>query len=534
MRTSLRKYQLGILLLVLSVHADSFAAQDDPISDLSDSDAQATVISEPQESMTEEKSTSLLAETQNEQNDTADVLIDSGTQDNAKDDLSESEVQAAAVSESEDSMAEESAEDEAVLATDKEEDLEDELDTDGRVFGYRHGLLHGALALQGEWTDNLYNYDLDKQENFLTRITPSVWFTWPKRYRRPLQIAADNTAPGGMQYSMTEYDVFNKYQVYLAGKMDFMSYSTNSELDHVEQGVEGLFQYQPKGRLNFHLLEKYTHSQDIFNITEATVENNRVYDSNIFGIGVDWQLPDKFSVQMSYRHFLLLYEEEINNFLDRTDNGFEGNVFYDYSPKTNFFLGYQYLLASYDEGKMPDNGNTFFNAGINWQATVKTALMLKAGYQEVNYEDEDPEYDEAVRPDELIEDNDSGFHFEAQASWQATQKTDFLLNSKYSIEQTDSEYALNKAVFVIRLALGYRFTNRITGDINYIYEESDYQLFDGDSRLDDRWYWKPELRFALNKWLFFNLYYSFDKKDSNFNELDYETNTLGIGLRGSL
>ncbi|XOF32649.1 MAG: outer membrane beta-barrel protein [Candidatus Electrothrix sp. YB6] len=421
--------------------------------------------------------------------------------------------------------------------TDEETDdeAEDKLATDGRIFGYRRGLLHGALALNAEWTDNLYNYDANKEENLLTVITPSAWMTWPRRSRRPVQMAADNTMPGGLQYSLTDYEMYNKYEVYLAGKLDAMRYSANSDLDHIEHGIEAMARYQPMLRLNFHVLDKFTHSQDIFNITEATLENNRVYDANIFGLGADWRFADKMTLQLTYKHFDLTYEEDINNFLNRTDNGFTGKFAYDYSPKTDFFGEYHYILASYDESdsKVPDNGNSIVNAGINWQATVKTAFMAKAGYQLVHYDTETPDYDEAETPDTVIDDDKNGLYFEAQASWQATRKSEFILNSKYSVEQTDSEYALNKTVFSTRAAYGHRFTDKIRGDINVIYEDSDYALFDGRSRLDERWYIKPELQFAMKKWLSFRLYYSFDTKDSNFDELDYETNTLGIGVRGA-
>lgn len=43
---------------------------------------------------------------------------------------------------------------------------EENVDADGRVFGYRNGFLHAALGVSGEWTDNLYNTDTEKEENF--------------------------------------------------------------------------------------------------------------------------------------------------------------------------------------------------------------------------------------------------------------------------------------------------------------------------------------------------------------------------------
>lgn len=411
-------------------------------------------------------------------------------------------------------------------------DEEERIDADGRVFGYRNGYFHASLGVNGEWSDNLYNTDTDKEENFLTTISPSVWLTWPRRSRRPLQVAADNTSVGGLQYSQNEYDVYNKVEFYFAGKMDFMTYSADSELNHAEGGLQGQVVYKPYERLTLQLMDNYSHSQDIFNIAEANAENDRVYDTNVFKGGVDWRISDKVSARVGYTNHLLIYDLDVNNFMDRSDHGFDGSLAYDYSPKTSFFVSGSLLKAAYEEDDMPDNDNIFLQAGMNWQATVKTGFKFSAGYQMVDY-DEDWNDDGAEGVADTLNDGEDSFSFEMQGTWLATRKSEFLLNSKYSIEQSDSEYALNKTVWASRLAYGYRFTGRMRGALNFIYEDSDYAQFDGDSRLDERWNFSPSLDYAFRKWLTFSLYYGFDKKDSNYDELDYETNIVGISARGT-
>ncbi|WP_417914417.1 outer membrane beta-barrel protein [Candidatus Electronema sp. JM] len=395
---------------------------------------------------------------------------------------------------------------------------------EGYVFGFKNGYLHAALAAKEEWTDNLYNTANNTKENFLTKISPSVWLTLPRRSKKPLQIVADNTAIGGMQYSLPDTDQANELEAYLAGTIDFLAYSEDSDLNHAEGDIDALVQFKPSDPITLQLLDKYTHSQDIFNLAEATSDNDRVYNSNIFGLGAAWYSEDRFSVKGGYRNFLLEYDDVINEFMNRTDNGFDIAAYYEYSDKTNFFVQYQYLMAEYDTKKMADNDNNFFGLGVNWQATVKTTLMAKGGYQQVDYD---------ALPNVKMDDSASSFFFEAQGIWQATYKTSLLLNSKYSIEQSDSAQALSKDVLAFRLALDHRFTERLRGDVNFVYETSDYNQFSGDTRSDDRWYLKPELQFAVNKWLFLNAYCSYDTKDSNYDALDYDTTTIGFGVRGS-
>lgn len=395
---------------------------------------------------------------------------------------------------------------------------------EGYVFGFKNGYLHAALAAKEEWTDNLYNTASNTKENFLTKISPSVWLTLPRRSKKPLQIVADNTAVGGMQYSLPDTDSANEVQAYLAGNLDFLAYSEDSDLNHAEGDIDAMVQFKPSDPITLQLLDKYTHSQDIFNLAEATSDNDRVYDSNIFGLGAAWYSEDRFSVKGGYRNFLLEYDDVINEFMNRTDNGFDIAAYYEHSDKTNFFVQYQYLMAEYDTKKMADNDNNFLGLGVNWQATIKTTLMAKAGYQQVDYD---------LLPNVKMDDSASDFFFEAQGIWQATYKTSLLLNSKYSIEQSDSAQALSKDVLSFRLALDHRFTERLRGDVNFVYETSDYNQFSGDTRSDDRWYLKPELQFAVNKWLFLNAYCSYDTKDSNYDGLDYDTTTIGFGARGS-
>lgn len=410
-----------------------------------------------------------------------------------------------------------------------EEDASSDSD-EGYVFGYRNGYVHAALGARGEWTDNLYNTDADKKSNFLTQISPSVWLTLPRRSKRPVQLVSDNTAVGGLQYSPPDTDVYTKIQAYLAAGLDYKAYSENSDLNHTEGDLEAMIQYRPAEKVTFQALDKYTHSQDIYNIAEATAENDRIYDSNVFGLGAAWYSKNKFSAKGAYRNFFLEYDEDINDYMNRTDNGFDLALYYEHSEKTNFFVQYQYLAAAYDEEEMPDNDNSFLAGGINWHATVKTNLMAKAGIQSVDYDElsmSSPYYYTTY------DDSDSTFYFETQGIWHATVKSSLLLNAKYSIEQSDSEMALNKSVLSFRVALDHRFTDRLRGDVNLVYEDSEYAQFGGGTRNDDRWYFKPQVQFAVNKWLFLNAYFSYDTKDSDYEGLDYDTSTIGFGVRGS-
>lgn len=396
-----------------------------------------------------------------------------------------------------------------------------DLASDSRIFGSRGGYVHGSLGISEEYTNNLYNVNEDKQENFLTRISPEIWIALPRRARVPLHIAPHNTSPGGLQFSQPDNSFFNKYQLYLAGGLDFKNYSENSELNTTDAKLEGMFQYNVTTDLSLQLIDRFTRNQDMFDITNATEDNQRIYNSNLFTGGADWQLSEKISTTLAYNHFNLMYDDDINKGFDRTDNGFNFFAFYDYSVKTNFFFQYRYLFASYDEFNANDNSNNYLYGGINWQSTVKTSLMAKAGYQKVEYDNDE------------LDDNPGTFSFEVQMNWRATVKTSLLFDATYSIEQSDSYGALNKKVFAARVGYEQQFTDRFRGSVNFIYESSDYDQFDDLPREDDRYFLKPELQYAFRRWLRGELSYSFDTRSSSNELLDYDTNIFMLGISGS-
>lgn len=408
---------------------------------------------------------------------------------------------------------------------------EQRLSTDKHIFGSRRGYLHASCGLNVEYTDNLYNvnrdwlehyetrYLYDRESKFLTSITPTLWLALPRRYRVPIHIASHNTSPGGLQFTQPDNRFFNKYQLYISGGLNLKSYSENSDLNHTDVKLEGLFQYNPKPSLTFQVADQLIRSQDLFDISNATEDNQRTYDSNLVIAGIDWQPFEKISAKLDYINFSLKYDDTINNFLNRTDNGFDFHLFYDYSPKTNFFFEYRYDYASFDENDQLENGNTYLYLGVNWYFTVKTTLLAKAGYQKVDYDNE------------LYDDTSGEFTFELQVNWKATVKTSLLLDATYNIEQTDSISALNKTVFAGRIGYQQQFTDRLRGSLNFVYENSEYEQLDGYPREDDRYYFKPELQYAFRKWLHGELSYSYDNRDSNREELDYYSNTIALGLR---
>ncbi|MBU0961279.1 MAG: outer membrane beta-barrel protein [Proteobacteria bacterium] len=402
---------------------------------------------------------------------------------------------------------------------------EDErIDADS-LFGTEGGYFHPFISITGEYTDNLYNVNTDETNNFLTRISPGIWLSVPSSKEPPLNLNPSNTSAGGLQLALPSTQSFDRFNAYLLGGLDIKFYSEDSDLNDTDALVEGLFQYNLRGGLSFRLVDRFTHAQDQFDIGNATsVDNMRRYDSNITLLAADWDLSEKFRTKVEYSNFWLSYDDTIDEFLNRMDNGISAYAIYKYSVKTAFFLEYRYVDISYDTADVKDSKDNYLYGGITWDSTEKTSLSLKGGYQDKQYkEDSFSEYDR------------TGLAMEMALDYQYSTKTSLTLALSHKIEESDSSLALNKKVFTGALYYYQDFTDRLKGVCVFSYSNEAYdQIAGAPERTDDSFFVKPSLQYTLKDWLMAELAYSYDTRNSTDNFFDYDTNTVYLSLNSAL
>ena len=174
----------------------------------------------------------------------------------------------------------------------------------------------------------------------------------------------------------------------------------------------------------------------------------------------------------------------------------------------------------YDTDVQRDNKQHYGYGGIEWDTTEKLALYFKAGYQTREYEDE-----------EVATESDwDGFTFDLRSLYRFSEKTQFSLDAYSRSEESNSSFAADRLVFGIFANYQQRFTVKFTGLIDFIYERSDYSQVVEVDRDDDRYYIKPALRYQFRDWMMTELAYSFDKRASTVDILDYDTNTVILNL----
>ena len=451
---------------------------------------------------------------------------------------------------------------EMIIVSDNEDDA-----TTTEIFGWRGGYVHPYLSVVGEYTDNLYRVSIDEKSNFLTVISPGIWFATPAVGEVPITITPHNTASGGLRFGVQEKESFDRFQAYLLGGWDFELYSENTDLDATNYRFEGMLQFNLRGGLSLRVLDRYSRDQDRFDINSYTEDdvyispaditlsdpsNIRRFDNNLFSATLNWDISEKFTARIDYTNFYLDYDDSTNQWLNRTDNNLNAHLYYNYSPKTSFFAEYRYVDAHYNDEHFGmdleskdvqdrDNQQDFFYGGINWAATVKTSLMAKAGYQDKSYDAED------------IDSQDS-FVFELMGKYRITEKTSLGLTLYKALEESNSFEANGKDITTVKLRYEQKIYNRFVGvvdflysyedydqnltgiDEDYNYEQSLYNAREGDryTREDDRYYIRPALQYLIRDWLMVELSYTYDMRDSSRDLFDYDANIFMISLSSAL
>jgi polysaccharide biosynthesis protein VpsM len=389
------------------------------------------------------------------------------------------------------------------------------------------GYLHPFFSVGGEYTDNLFNINTDTTSNFLTRISPGIWLSVPKVKEVPIAIATNNTSAGGLQMALPDQKGFERYNAYLLGGLDYKMYSADSDLNDTDAKLEGLFKFNLRDGLSFQVLDSFNNSQDRFDIGNAvTSDPVRRYKSNLAQALIDWNFTEKLRSKVEYSNFYLNYSDELVDFLNRTDNALSWYGFYKYSPKTSFFLEYQFVDVGYDSSLYRDNTQDFYYAGIDWASSAKTSVRLKTGYQVKNYETDSLQGTD-------ISSND-GLALELALKYQITFKTEVSLALSHKIEESDSWDSLDKEVSAGTLHYQQQFTDKLLGVCDLSIESADYDSpFQTGTRDDDRYVFRPALQYVFKEWLMAELAYQYDTRSSTEELYEYDSNTVSFSLNSA-
>jgi polysaccharide biosynthesis protein VpsM len=397
---------------------------------------------------------------------------------------------------------------------------------DDNYFSWQGGYFHPYFTLQGEYTDNLYNVDTNKSTNFLTTASPGLWFALPRKKIVPVTITPHNSSPGGLQMQLKDYEGTDRYQAYALGGLDFKYYSSDSNLNTTDGTLEGMFRYNMRSGLSLQILDRYSRSEDRFDVGSLEGENIGKFYSNIVMATADWKITEKLRAKFDYSNFWLDYDEDVDAFKNRVDNGFDLYGYFVYSIKTSFFLEDKYVDVKYDTGIENDNTQNFIYGGIKWDTTEKLSFLAKGGVQNKTFDNSGLVVDRR--------DDYQGLALDLQTLYKYTEKTQFNVDLYRTNEETDSVLASDKTVMGATLGYKQKYTDKLSGSLDLLYENADYSQLVAQAREDKRYSVRPAVQYLFREWLMGEVSYMFEKRDSSDDLFDYQSNTFWANIKLAL
>lgn len=412
--------------------------------------------------------------------------------------------------------------------------------TTEKMFGRKGGYIHPYFNLQEEWTNNLYNINIDEIDNFRTAASAGVWFGFPRVDEAPINFSTHNSALGGTRLSLREDDSFNRTLLYLFGVVDYNMYSANSNLNHLSWRLEGLYQQNLPAGISLNIIDRLTRDQDAFDVgsflpqdftreegniyVSSTPSLIRKYYSNLANLSIVFNTPSKFSGELQLSNFLLNYDNEENNWLNRSDTRYSASVKFNYSQKTNFFITYDHVIITYDTATRSDGNSSFYTAGTTWKGSDKGSLLLQGGYQTKKY-------------DTGIAEELTTFTTQMRLNYSITDKTKIHFDLYKALEETNSTIQSGMDTIAANFHYEQRFSYKFLGKIDFSYETNDYERLTNtiindsiENRKDYSFMVRPALEYTIRDWMRIDLAYIFDNRNSSENIYDFTTQTITISL----
>ncbi|OGW30070.1 MAG: hypothetical protein A2X59_13170 [Nitrospirae bacterium GWC2_42_7] len=412
------------------------------------------------------------------------------------------------------------------------------------IFERRRRFYHPYLIVTTFFTDNVLNTKDKKQSDLITVVSPGIWLSMPSMDKRLSLNSTSNRTPGGYLVENLGYDLFRRFQAYLAYQADIELFSKYSGENAIRHKAEALVQYRLGSRIILGLMDQYQESRDDRG-TEISGSADKV-SSNLLSGAVNLEVGTKLLLKAGYSNNHVNYSGSANAFRDRVDNAFNVYVHYKIRPKLSLFGEYEFVDIKYgrkieliDEYGNPvlgkngkpkkrnmDSTEQHYFGGIQWDITSKSQGIFKAGYGKKEFAST------GVKGSRDI-------ILEANINHRLTTKTSLAFKVWRKTNETDmttTSYILSKG-----MSLGYtqKLTNKLTGSIDLSYIADQYKGIQKSSvtpeNKEDKYYRLGlGFQYEFRRWLTTALGYTHTIRDSNPSADDYSNNTFYFRVTGSM
>ena len=248
-------------------------------------------------------------------------------------------------------------------------------------------IVNSYLTLEEKYSDNIFYTDIDEESDFITLVTPGIWFSIPGRKERARKIYTSKDTPGGITISRYGQPSFRRLNAYFSYEPEFEIYADNSDQNTTSHQLEGALQYNLRGGLSIELLDQFIDTYDPYSSSLADRYEQDKYRTNLANITIGYRISDKLNVNLGYSNFLVDYDEKLSERRNRTDHTATGYIYFQVRPKAAVFTGYEFTQVDYETDEHSNSTENRFYGGFQWDITEKSRGRIKAGYGVTDFDD---------------------------------------------------------------------------------------------------------------------------------------------------
>ena len=205
------------------------------------------------------------------------------------------------------------------------------------------------------------------------------------------------------------------------------------------------------------------------------------------------------------------------NLHDRQSISLPINLYYHYSPKLDFSIGYRFRTTQIEDNSFgkagSDSKDHFLNIGFRGELHPQIEGALKIGIQKRNNRDKDS----------------TAIAFDGDLYWHMSEKTYLNTAIDRDFDTGGSGASLKRTSFGI--SLGHNYSEQIMGKIGLLYKNKDYN--DTLGRHDDFFQLDSAIGYIIDQHTSLKLSYGYQKNDSendSDNEASFKNHYIDLTL----
>ncbi len=274
---------------------------------------------------------------------------------------------------------------------------------DYKPLGIRAGafMLHPAVQLTAEWTDNVFFTKGDKKSDVIYHIRPYITAqsTW-SRHSLNITLAADYA-----HYNDYSFQDYTDYFLTITGRLDvknrsYTSYGATAMRLHegrnnrnAEQGFEPTIYYLYGANLGYdHTFNRLSLGATLtfnrldfdnaYSLVDGVINNqDRDRDTYNWSARAAYQFRAGMQAYAAYSGGTVKYKDETDrNDYDRSGDGYaiSGGLAMTLTGKLDGDVYARYVRRSYEDPALPDTSGWGLGAGLTWTPTYLTSVYAMA------------------------------------------------------------------------------------------------------------------------------------------------------------